>query len=91
MRRLAVEDDPDPRRLSGDEEDLWPVQIPPARALLNATRFSQMVVSTSGTMARTQTIDPRAFIPVKRWLGEQAARDPLKRRRDALQSTRSSP
>lgn len=86
VRRLAVEDDPHPLRLSGDEEDLWPVQITTGQALLNATRFSQMVVSTSGSMARMPTIDPRAFVRVKRWLAEQASRDPLKRRKDALQA-----
>lgn len=86
VHRQATEDDPHPLRLSDDEEDLWPVQITTGQALLNATRFSQMVVSTSGSMARMQTIDPRAFLRVKRWLAEQASRDPLKRRKDALQA-----
>ncbi len=86
MRRLAVEDDPHPLRLSGDEEDLWPVQIATGQTLLNAMRFSQMVVSASGSMARMPTIDPRTFVRVKRWLAAQAARDPLKRRKDALQA-----
>ncbi|MCU4121253.1 nucleotidyltransferase domain-containing protein [Variovorax sp. N23] len=86
VRRLAVEDDPHPLRLSGDEEDLWPVQIATGQTLLNAMRFSQMVVSASGSMARMPTIDPRTFVRVKRWLAAQAARDPLKRRKDALQA-----
>lgn len=86
VRRVAAEEDPHPLRLSGDEEDLWPVQIATGQTLLNATRFSQMVVSTSGSMARMQTVDPHAFVRVKRWLAAQASRDPLKRRKDTLQA-----
>lgn len=36
--------------------------------------------------SKPSTIDPRTFVRVKRWLAAQAARDPLKRRKDALQA-----
>jgi hypothetical protein len=86
VRRIQVEGDPHPLRLSEDVEDIWPVQVATGQDLLNAGRFSRMVVSTSGTMARMNTVDPRAFIRVKRWLAAQKDRDPLKRRKDALQA-----
>ena len=86
VRRIKSESDPHPFRLSDDEGDLWPVQIPTGQDLLNAERFSRIVVSAAGSMARMQTIDPRAFVRVKRWLSEQSARDPLKRRKDVLQA-----
>lgn len=57
----------------------------PAR-LLAAPRFSQMVVSSSGHMARMDTIPPRYFAPVKLWLAELPERDPLKRQRDLSQA-----
>ncbi len=36
--------------------------------------------------SKPSTIDPRTFVRVKPWLAAQAARDPLKRRKDALQA-----
>lgn len=86
VRRIKAEGDPHPLRLSDDEDDLWPVQIPTGQDLLNAERFSRMVVSASGSMARMHTVDPRAFVRVKRWLAAQKERDPLKRRKDQLQA-----
>ncbi|KWT82717.1 MULTISPECIES: GSU2403 family nucleotidyltransferase fold protein [unclassified Variovorax] len=32
------------------------------------------------------TVDPRAFVRVKRWLAARKDRDPLKRRKDRLQA-----
>ncbi len=86
VRRIQAEDDPHPLRLSEDEDDLWPVQISTGQDLLNAERFSRMVVSSSGSMARMHTIDPRAFVRAKRWLSAQHSRDPLKQRKDLLQA-----
>ena len=37
-------------------------------------------------MARMNTVDPRAFVRVKRWLAARKDRDPLKRRKDRLQA-----
>jgi hypothetical protein len=86
VRRVQAESDPHPLRLSDDEDDLWPVQVSTGQDLLNAERFSRMVVATSGSMARMNTVDPRAFVRVKRWLAARKDRDPLKRRKDRLQA-----
>jgi hypothetical protein len=57
-----------------------------AELLLSGPKFSQVVVATSGQMARMETIHPAIFIKFKRWMSEQPERDPLKRRRDMLQA-----
>jgi hypothetical protein len=85
VRRVQAESDPHPMRLSDDEDNLW-LQVSPGQDLLNAERFSRMVVATSGAMARMNTVDPRAFVRVKRWLAARKDRDPLKRRKDRLQA-----
>jgi hypothetical protein len=72
VRRVQAEGDPHPRRLSDDEDDLWAVQVSTGRDLLNAERMN--------------TVDPRAFVRVKRWLAARKDRDPLKRRKDRLQA-----
>ena len=54
--------------------------------LLDAPGFSTVIVATNGTMARMNTVHPATFIAFKRWMAEQADRDPLKRRRDVLQA-----
>ena len=54
--------------------------------LLNAPAFSEIVVAENGTMARMHTLHPAAFVQFKRWLVKQPDRDPVKRRRDALQA-----
>jgi hypothetical protein len=37
-------------------------------------------------MARMTTIHPAVFVSFKRWMSKEPDRDPLKRRRDALQA-----
>ena len=37
-------------------------------------------------MARMHTVHPATFVKFKRWMAQQTDRDPLKRRRDVLQS-----
>jgi hypothetical protein len=86
LRREVEEGDPHPVRLSDDEDDFWVVQARNASALLNAPRFSGVIVSTSGHMARMNTISPVAFSEFKRWLAGQPDRDPLKRSRDRRQA-----
>jgi hypothetical protein len=54
--------------------------------LLDAPSFSAVIVATDGDMARMNTLDPIAFARFKRWMSELQDRDPLKRRRDALQA-----
>lgn len=46
----------------------------------------QIVVAENGAMARMTTIHPRVFVAFKRWMSKEPDRDPLKRRRDALQA-----
>lgn len=86
IRRIAKDDDPHPLRMSGDENDFWAVQVRTGQALIDARRFDQVIVSTSGHMARMQTIHPLDFAKVKRTLAAMQEREPLKRSKDLLQA-----
>jgi hypothetical protein len=86
IRGLATDGDPHPIRLSAADDDFWVVQAKRASDLLNAEEFSEIVVADNGTMARMTTIHPRVFVIFKRWMSKESERDPLKRRRDALQA-----
>ncbi len=86
IRREASEGDPHPLRLTEDEDDFWVVQAKRAGALLSGPRFSSMIVSSSGYMARMNTISPIIFCTFKRWMAERPDRDPLKKSRDSLQA-----
>jgi len=86
LRREAKDDDPHPLTLTDDDGDFFVVQARKAGLLLDSARFSSMVVSTSGHMARMNTISPAAFAKFKRWLAVQPDRDAQKRRRDILQA-----
>ncbi|OBR50540.1 GSU2403 family nucleotidyltransferase fold protein [Paraburkholderia tropica] len=85
IRREAKEGDPHPMRLTDNEDEFWAVQARRAGKLLSAPRFSAVIVSASGQMARMNTIAPAEFCTFKRWMAKQPDRDPLKRQRDALQ------
>jgi len=87
LRRMPVDGDPHPFRFSDDEGDLWPVQAARASVLTEAPRFEHVVISVTGRMALMTTIAPGAFVAFKRWMAASAPqRQPLKRRRDALQA-----
>lgn len=86
IRREAKQQDPNPMRLSDDEDDFLVVQARRADTLLNAEKFSSIIVAANGRMARMNTISPVVFIDFKRWLSEQEDREPLKRTRDLRQS-----
>lgn len=86
IRREQIADDPHPIRLSDDDEDFWVAQAPRAQVLLDSPRFSAVIVATNGDMARMNTLEPRTFIRFKQWMSTRPERDPLKRRRDALQA-----
>ena len=86
IRREQANDDPHPVRLSDDEEDFWVAQAPRAQELLDSRPFSAIIVATNGDMARMNTLDPLAFVRFKQWMSALPGRDPLKRRRDALQA-----
>ena len=86
LRRIAQEEDPHPIRLSDALDDFWVVQAKRADELVNAPEFSEIVVAENGALARMTTIHPAVFVSFKRWMSQQSDRDPLKRRRDALQA-----
>ncbi|MBI5484998.1 MAG: hypothetical protein HY888_11130 [Deltaproteobacteria bacterium] len=88
IRREANHDDPHPLRLSDEEDEFYAVQARNAGLLLDGPRFSTMIVATSGHMARINTVSPVLFTRFKKWMSEQPDREPLRRRRDALQSDR---
>ena len=54
---------------------------------MDSPPFSAVIVASNGRMARMNTLHPATFIQFKRWMSELPERDPLKRRRDALQAT----
>lgn len=86
IRRVAKGDDPHPLRLSDDEDDVCAILASTAERILNAPRFSQMVVSTTGVMALMNTMHPLDFVQVKRMLAARTDRDPLKRGKDEHQA-----
>lgn len=86
IRHEADEGDPHPLRITDDEDDFWVTQAEKADVLLNAERFTTMIVSPSGDMARITTVSPVAFAKFKRWLAVQPTRDPMKRTRDTMQA-----
>jgi hypothetical protein len=86
IRRTARDGDPHPLRMSDDESDIWAVQVPTGQTLLSSSRFSQVVVGTSGAMARMNTVHPADFARIKRALAARADRDPLKKAKDELQA-----
>ena len=86
IRRMAKDDDPHPLRMSQSEDDFWAVQVRTGQALVDARRMDQVVVATSGHMARMHTIHPLDFAKVKRTLAAMRERDPLKRSKDLLQA-----
>lgn len=87
IRRVARDGDPHPLRMSDDEDDLWVAQVPSGDNILGARPFEEVVVATSGAMARMRTIHPLDFARIKERLSKATDRDPLKARKDALQAS----
>jgi len=87
IRREPKDGDLNPWRMTDkDEEEFYAIQARRAGNLLDGARFSSVVVSTSGHMARMNTISPIVFSDFKRWMASQQDRDAQKRRRDMLQA-----
>jgi hypothetical protein len=86
IRRMTVDADPHPLRMSDFDDDLWAVQISDGNKMLGSRRFSQVVVAETGHMAVINTIDPNLFVSLKTKLSQSASRDPKKRPKDALQA-----
>lgn len=64
-----------------------PVPLPEQEWLLPGRRVDQVLPCRDGTPARIVAPDPRWFALHKLWLGAQAKRNPLKRRKDTIQGT----
>lgn len=62
-----------------------PIPLPEQEWLLLGKPVDQVVVCRDGTAARLVVPDPRWFALHKLWLGNQAKRNPLKRRKDLRQ------
>lgn len=86
VRREPKDLDPHPLDLTDDEDELYAVPAPLAQVLLSSPKFSAVIVSASGHMARMTTVSPIAFAALKRWMAAQENREGLKRRRDLLQA-----
>ena len=86
IRREANYGDPALLRLTDHEDEFYAVQAKRAGILLDGEKFSAMIVSSTGRMARMNTISPVMYAKVKRWIARQNDRDPLKRVRDVLQA-----
>jgi hypothetical protein len=86
IRREAHEGDPNPLKVTEHDDDFYAVQARRAGVLLSGPKFSQMIVSTSGHMARMDTVSPEMFIDFKRWMSTQPDREPQKRARDLIQA-----
>lgn len=68
-----------------DKDRPKPVPLPEQEWLLPGRRVDQVVPCRDGTPARILAPDPRWFALHKLWLGAQAKRNPLKRRKDVAQ------
>ena len=86
IRREPKDGDPHPLRLTDEDDEFIVVPAKNAGLLLDGPRFSAMIVSTTGHMARMHTISPVAFVKFKRWMADQPDRDTMKRQRDVLQA-----
>jgi hypothetical protein len=69
----------------GTKDRPKPVPLPEQEWLLPGRRVDQVVPCRDGTPARIVAPDPRWFALHKLWLGAQAKRNPLKRRKDTAQ------
>jgi hypothetical protein len=72
--------------IGDDGSDLEAVAIEGLVWLENAEPFEAIAIDERGEPVRLPTVDPRAFAAHKLWVSQQAGRDPLQRRRDALQA-----
>jgi hypothetical protein len=86
IRREAKDGDPHPLRLTDHEEEFYAVQAKRAGVLLDGEKFSTVIVSSTGRMARINTISPVVFAKFKRWMAGQENREYLKRQRDITQA-----
>lgn len=73
-----------PTKISAN--DITPAEIFNLKWLLASPKFRAIVIAQDGLPAPLAAPDPRAFAVYKQWLSQQPDREPLKRKRDALQA-----
>lgn len=66
---------------------LVPVGVDGLKWLVSAPRFDATAIGEDGMPVWMSCIDPRAFALHKYWVSTQDSRDPLKKRRDAVQAS----
>jgi hypothetical protein len=76
-----------PSALSAHQDDMQAVSIEGLAWLVNAPKMEAVVFDERGLPLRMVTVDPRVFALHKAWLSQRADREPVKRRRDAIQAT----
>ncbi len=86
IRREAIDGDPHPIQTTENEDDFWVAQAKRANLLLDSEKFSAIIVSASGHMAKMTTVNPVTFCEFKKWMANQPDRDPLKVKRDIMQA-----
>ena len=86
VRRMAIEGDQHPMRMTADEDDFWAVQISQGSKILGSKPCKQIVVASTGSMAVIKTIHPLDFARIKQALGTSKTRDVLKAPKDLLQA-----
>lgn len=74
------------RRMGPDGDDLVAAEIRNLQWLASSPKLTQHVIGDDGYPALMVAPDPRAFALHKLWLGRQADREPIKRRRDQEQA-----
>lgn len=74
-----------PRKVGTSDEDLIATALNGMQWLINAPKFSQIVIGSDGLPTTIHCVDPRVFALHKLWLARQGDRDPVKKRRDAAQ------
>lgn len=70
----------------GGKDDLVAVEVMNLSWLLSSPKFEHVVIGKDGVPARMVVPDPRAFALHKFWVTQRDDREPVKKRRDALQA-----
>lgn len=87
VRRMAgPAADPQPLRMSDDEDDFWAVQIDQGDKLASGRKFEHLVVASTGEMALMRTVHPLEFIRLKLELAARKTRDAHKAPKDRAQA-----
>lgn len=86
IHRKAKEGQAHSLKLTDQGDETFVAQAEKIGILSDGERFTAMIVSGTGRMARMHTFSPIVFSKFKRWIATQDNRDPIKRQRDILQA-----